>query len=413
MLQKMLWTTAWRNLWRNRRRTAIIITAIVVGMLGIVFYISFVNAWWRQTVENAVGILTSHVQVRHIAYSDNPQLKFNLPFDPSWRDKLKTIDRVTEAGPRIKAMVLFSNSEKSEMGQLIGTEPELEPGLSMIPRSIIEGQWLGPDDKNKIVIGKEMARRFKTKLGRRIILRGTDPDGQVVDAVFRVVGVFETGLKSFDQANAYVRLTDAQAIFGMEGKVTEWAVATVLPEDAEAVAALLPTKVDFAAGGKLAVFTWKELNPLVVKMMEYSVAMMWFFNMFFYLAMAFGVANTMLMSVLERTREIGMMLALGVRRSMILSIIIVEALLMSIFAAVIGAALAGGIVAYYGKHGINLTAWIDGLSYAGMRGIVHPYLSAIDVVLSIGVTAVVAVLVALYPAWKASRLNPTDAMRQG
>ncbi|MDP8222970.1 MAG: FtsX-like permease family protein [Candidatus Lernaella stagnicola] len=408
LLSKMLWLTAWRNLWRNKRRTLILLAAIVVGLLGVIFYIALVNAWWGQSVENAVAILTGHVQVQAPGYHENPQLKRNIAIDPALRPKIMNIDHVAGAAARIKTMILVSNSEKSEMAQLIATEPGHEPQVSMIPNSIVEGRWLTSKDERKIVIGRTMAERFKTKLNRRMIVRATAPSGEVVDQVFRIVGIYDTGLKSFDKSAVYVRLNDAQTMFGMENRATEWVVATQLPDHAVEVAALVGGLVP---PKETVVTTWMDLNPLVVKTMELSQFFMWFFNMFFYLAMAFGVANTMLMSVLERTKEIGMMLALGVKRSMILTVILLEALLLACVAGIVGGALGGGLVGWASERGLDLSAWVDGMSYAGMRGVLHPYVRVTDMILAIAVTAVVAVLMAIYPAWKASRMNPTTALR--
>ena len=408
LLSKMLWLTAWRNLWRNKRRTAIILTAIVVGLLGVIFYIALVNAWWGQSVENAVAILTGHVQVQAPDYFENPQLKRNIAIDPKLRPQVEKIAHVVGAAARIKTMILVSNTEKSEMAQLVATEPTHEPKVSMIPDSLKEGRWLEESDKGKVVIGAEMARRFKTKLGRRMIVRATSPSGEVVDEVFRIVGIYDTGLHSFDRSTVYVALADAQRLFGMEGRATEWVIATEMPDHADAVAARVKALVD---KDRMVVTTWMEQNPLVVKIIDMSKAFMWFFNMFFYLAMAFGIANTMLMSVLERTKEIGMMLALGVQRSVILSIIMLEALLLSALAGTIGGLLGGGLVAWSAKTGLDLSAWAEGMSYAGMRGVIHPYVRPADMVAAIAVTVVVALLMAIYPAWKASRLEPTTALR--
>lgn len=408
LLSKMLWMTAWRNLWRNKRRTLIILTAIIVGLLGVISYIGLVNAWWGQSVENAVAILTGHVQIQAPGYHENPQLKRNLVIDPALRGKLMAIENVVGVVPRIKTPILVSNAEKSEMANVVATVADDEPQVSMIPRSVVEGRWLETGDQNRVVIGATMARRFKTKLGRRLIIRATDPHGEMVDAVFRVVGIYNTGLQAFDRSTVYIRLADAQRLFDMPDRATEWVIATRLPEHADLVKALA---ADYVDPNKAVVTTWKDLNPMIVQLIEMSASLMWVFNLFFYMAMAFGIANTMLMSVLERTREIGMMLALGVKRSLILAVIMVEALLLALFASAIGAGLGGAIIAHYDRVGIDLTRWIDAMEFLGMRGVMNPYIRTSDMIIAVAATLVVALLMAIYPAWKASRLNPTDALR--
>ncbi|NLH49591.1 MAG: ABC transporter permease [Myxococcales bacterium] len=405
----MLWRTAWRNLWRNKRRTLILVAAIVVGLLGVLFYISFVNAWWTQTVDNAVSITTGYVQIQAPGYYQNPQVKTNLPQDDRLERELWRLPGVAAVAARLKSYVLVANAEKSEMAMLIGTEPDGEKDVSMIPRSVREGQWLRAGESGKIVIGAELARRFKTKLGRRLVVRGTAPSGEVVDAVFRVAGIFDTGLADFDRATCYVTLADAQRYFNLEGRVTEYVLAAVDPDGSVKVKTAAQA-VTPAAG--YVVTTWMDQQPLVVALIEMSRSLMWIFNLFFFTAMAFGVANTMLMSVFERTREIGMMLALGVRRRTVVGVIVLEAL----FLALLGCGLGNGIgllvVGYYEQHGIDLTSFVEGMSYMGMRGVLNPSLTASDLFIASLATLSVAVLVALYPAWKASRLRPTQALRQ-
>jgi len=446
----MLWITAWRNLWRNKRRTIIITAAIVVGLLGIMIFMAYVNTWMQQTVENAAGIKIGHVQIQAPAYHDNPQLKYSIPHDPALRTKLLAAPKVKGAGARIKAQVFARNPRKAEVTTLYGTDPAHEADLSMTPASVLQewirlprqileevqaqnpdwdkrpamhqqalarklhpelaepSRWLREDDDKGIVIGSDMAKRFNAGVGSRITLRGSRPDGEVTGASFAVVGVFNTGLQEFDRTTVYVTLTAAQELFQMQGRVTEWVVNAEFPEDSwEVKAGVEP----LATADEMVVTTWQEQEPLIVKMMAYTNKFMWIFYGFFYVAMAFGIANTMLMSVMERKREIGMMLALGVRRRTILGVILAEAAFLALFAGIIGAALSYAIIRYFEINGLDLTAYIEGMSYFDMRGVMYPFLTVRDFLSVLGVTVGVAMAMAFYPAYKASRLVPTVAIR--
>lgn len=446
----MLWITAWRNLWRNKRRTIIISTAIVVGLLGILLFMAYVNTWLRQMVENAAAIKIGHVQLQAPAYHENPQLKLNIPYDPTLREKLLAAPKVKGAGARIKAQIFARNPRKAEVTTLYGTIPADEADLSMTPASIVPewvrlprklleqveaeypdwekmtamrqqeiakerhpelaepSRWLRDNDDKAIVIGSDMAKRFNAGIGSRITLRGSRLDGEVTGASFAVVGVFHTGLQEFDRTAVYVTLAAAQELFQMEGRVTEWVVNAEFPEDSWAVK---ESVAPLATPGEMTVTTWQEQEQLIVKMMAFTSRFVWIFYGFFYVAMAFGIANTMLMSVMERKREIGMMLALGVRRRTILGVILAEAACLAVFAGSISLVLGWVIVRHFEVNGLDLTAYIEGMSYFDMRGVMYPFLTTNDYLSVLVVTVGVAMAMALYPAYKASRLAPTVAIR--
>ncbi|HPQ71717.1 MAG TPA: FtsX-like permease family protein [bacterium] len=404
----MLWITAWRNLWRNKRRTIILIAAITVGLFGVLANIAFINAWLADTVKTSVSTTVGHIQVQAQGYYDNPQVKKNLPQNDELLQKLAHIQGATGATMRMRGQVLLSNAEKAEMGQLIGVMPDREPGVSLVPGALIDGRWLEPGDRNKIVVGEEFLNRFKTKLNRRVIVRGNDATGEVSDALFKIVGVYRTTMKQFDRANAYVSLADAQSFFATPGRVTEYVLNGQAPLPS---LALEPAVIALMPDDTHVVTTWQDQLPLVVEMMKFTEGFLWYFLAFFYVAMAFGIANSLLMVVHERTKEIGMMLALGVPRRTILQVILIEALLLAVVGAVVGNALSYGIVAYFEHAGLDLTKWAEGMNEFNMSGIIFPYLKLKDIITATLATAFTSVVMALYPAWKASRLQPVQALR--
>jgi len=346
--------------------------------------------------------------VQALGYYDNPQVKKNLPQNDELLHKLERLPNATGATMRLRGQVLLSNAEKAEMGQLIGVLPDREPGVSLVPGALVDGRWLEPGDRNQIVVGEEFLKRFKTRLDRRVIVRGNDANGEVSDALFKIVGVYRTTMKQFDRANAYVSLADAQAFFATPGRVTEYVLNGQAPLPA---LALEPAVVKLMPDDTHVVTTWQDQLPLIVEMMRFTEGFLWYFLAFFYVAMAFGIANSLLMVVHERTKEIGMMLALGVGRRTILQVILIEALLLAAVGAVVGNARSYGIVAYFEHAGLDLTAWAEGMNEFNMSGIIYPYLKLKDIVTATLATAFTAVAMALYPAWKASRLQPVRALR--
>jgi len=402
-------TTAWRNLWRNKRRTTIIIAAIVIGIFGVQASMAFMNGWIAQSVENIVGGELGSVQIQAPDYFANPTVKKSLPYDPAWRTKLLAIPHVGGACPRLKAQVLASNADRSEIAEAIGTDPTAEPSVSFIPSSVVDGRWLRPDDDSAVVIGVETARRFKTRVGHRLVIRGNRPDGEMVEIALRIVGVFRTGLQSLDRGVLFLPLSAMQRMLNMDGRVTEWVLNAAVP-GREAEIKRAAAAMTEAAGS--VVTTWKEQQPVLVRMADLVYTFMYLFNGFFFVAMAFGVANTMLMSVMERTKEFGVMLALGVRRRTIVGIVVLEAFWLALFASLVGNCVSELIVVHYYRSGLDLSRWLAGMNWLGLRGILHPYLRPEDVIAATGATVLMALLMALYPARRASRLAPGEVLRQ-
>ncbi|MHA1569372.1 MAG: ABC transporter permease [Alphaproteobacteria bacterium] len=405
---RMLIITAWRNLWRNKRRTLILIAAITVGLWAVLLSMAFFTAWLADTVKNSVSTTVGHVQVQAPGYYENPQVKRNLPYDPALVEKLALVPGSFGACARIQGQVLLSNAEKAEMGLAVGTDPSREKTVSVIPDSLVEGRWLEAGENGKIVVGQAFLEKFKTKIGRRVILRGNDANGEIADMLFHIVGAYRSTMKPFDERTVYITLSDAQRFFALDGKVTEYVAVAQAPRLAEELK-LHVQQATPAEGHK--VTSWQEQLPLVVKIKKMTDSIVWYFYSFFYIAMAFGIANAMLMVVHERTREIGMMLALGVRRITILGVVMFEALLLALTAAVVGNGLGYLIVLYFTHYGLNLSAWAEGMNQWGMSAVMYPYLTVNDIITATVATVITAFIMTLYPAWKASRLRPVKALR--
>jgi ABC-type lipoprotein release transport system permease subunit len=278
----------------------------------------------------------------------------------------------------------------------------------LVPGSLTSGRWLQPDDVGKIVVGEEFLRRFQTRLGRHVIVRGTTLHGDVADAAFVIVGAYTTGLAQFDRRTAYITLGDAQRLFDMTGRVTEYVLAGPSPHQSDVLKAAVSA---VAAAPERVITTWQEQLPLILKMMELAGGFMWYFYAFFFIAMAFGIANSFLMAVHERRREIGMMLALGVRRRTVVGILFFEALALAIVGSLLGNAMSLALTSYFGTFGLNLTRWAEGMNEFGMSGIVYPYLRLDNLARATLATTITSVLVVLYPARKASRVRPVEALR--
>ncbi len=401
--------TAWRNLWRNKRRTLIMISAITVGLFGVVGFIGLMNAYKENMRDNAVNTLTGHVKITALGYHDNPVPTLNFPLPPGAVQAINNAPEVVGAASRVVGMVMASNSERSDQVTLLGIEPGREAKVSILPKSIIEGRWLKGGDKRKIVVGKSLLERFKTKLGRRIVLMAYDAEGELSSQVFRIVGVFKTPTDAFDKTHIYVPLEQAQEFFVIPGRVTELVIMGESAERAQELVAEI--KAHWKGDPNLEIKDWLEMLPMLAQLFKFWDAGLAIFYSIYFIAMAFGIANTFLMVVHERTREFGVMLALGVSRKMIMIMMIAESMLLAVFAGAVGAGLGIAMSFYFGKFGLDLSFAAAGQEYFGASSVMYPYLTAKDVAASLLATIVTAICVSIYPAWKAGRVQPVEAIR--
>lgn len=404
---KTLIKLAWRNIWRNTRRTIILICAMSVGLFGILATRGLVNGWLDQMVQNAVNSYTGHIAVFANGYFENQVVEKNFAVDKTVAAAVDSIPQLENWTERIKVSGLISNAEHSTMIGIVGVDPIKEAKISIVASSIVEGRWLTPDDKYGIVLGARTVERFRTKLGHKVVLMSQQLGDEIGSGAYRIVGIFKTEQQGFDESVAYINLPDAQTLVNLAGKVTDITVLLKRGADVNLAAAALRSKL----GTKdLEVLTWKQQQPMVVKMVDLSRQMMVLFYAIFFIAMAFGIVNTLLMAVNERFREIGIMLAIGTRRWQIIAMIGLESFFIAIVSVIVGGAIGTLTVKYFQHNGMNLAAFAEGLDYFGLGHVLYPSLNAMDVFVMSLWTFIIAVLFSLYPAIRACRFRPVDAI---
>ena len=267
-------------------------------------------------------------------------------------------------------------------------------------------EWEGAS--NPALIGRRLADRLERMVGKKIVLMAQQPgNNEVGSGAFRIVGIYDTGNGGFDQEYVYIRAQDAQEMMNLGSMVTE---AVIMLHDIGESDAVTKTLANQFQDIPVDVLSWKERMPLMEKTIEMSRQMMIPYYVIFYLAMAFGIVNTLLMTIGERTHEIGVMMAIGLRRRAMVSLIVLESSLIACIAMSAGTIAGWGIVAWFGKRGIDLSGLAEGLAYMGVNRVIYPGLSVANVVCASLGGLTVAIIFALYPAWRASRLAPADVI---
>ena len=396
---------AWRNLWRNHRRTSIMLMAIVLGAWAMIFMTALMRGMVTEVVKDGISALPGHVQVHHPGYRDDPSIANLIPVTDT---ELKA--RFADAGipqwaTRVRVPAVITSEYDSRGLTLLGIDPEMERGMTFVDYDAVEGRFLESVDDRGIVIGKKLAKTLNTELGKRVVLMSQDPDNDIADRGFRIVGLFEANVTTFEEAYVFAGKRTVQQMLRIGDQVSELVVLGDDYRDVEAVFRQTAELVD----GSLSVERWYDLDAYLGSMLGVMDGFVFVWIVVIFLALSFGLVNTLVMAVFERVREIGLMLALGMRPINILGQIVIESLMLLAMGLVIGTALSWASVQPI-KDGIDISIVGEGLDMWGMSSVLYPELLLSDVILANVVVLVLGFLASLSPAWRASRYQPIEAI---
>ena len=405
----LLWKIAARGIGRTPQRTALTLAASGFGLGAFVFLTGFVDGYLVQLVENSTGYVTGDLQVQHP--------RFRTEMDPAnafsdaapLLQKMRKLPQVAAAAPRVQAMALINSPVQSQNFVLVGIDPDAEREVTFMHRAVRSGVPLRIGADRDIVLGDRLAEKLGVRLGEKVVLMAQASDGSVGSGAFRIAGLFDTGSDAFDAGLGYVTIRAAQEMLGMQGRVSTIAIRLkerdALGATRTAVQALLPD-------GRAVAVSWRELLPELDQMIAYVRVIVRLITGIVLAVVAIGVMNTLLMAVMERTREFGIMMALGTRPRGIVLLVLCESAVLACAGIVAGLALGAPLVVYFGARGIDLSRYARGLqSIPGLTGVVYTVFVPASLVAPVLLLLVFSLLAALYPAWRAARLQPAAAIR--
>lgn len=404
---------SWRNIWRNPKRTGIILTAVIIGAWTMLTFGGLSRGMMASTLDNALNTLTGHIQIQTPEYRDDPVIENRIE-NP---DVLKAIlDKILLPGAkwafRTQLSGVASNARNSEGITIVGIDPDREADLSFYGDDVFQGRLLTKDDDHGIFIGQALMDKFETKLGRKLLLMTQGPDRETASRAFKIRGTFRAEMQGTEKRYVFITLAATRKLLGIDA-VTSACIK--LPEDKNLhginLAALTQTTQVLSKNlpGGLTALSWGQLLPLLkgyLSMFD-SFMLLWYFVVF--MAMAFGLVNTMLMAVLERTREFGLLKALGMKPIWIIRSVLLECLILLILGLFAGNLLGFATVQSL-SGGIDMSFMAQGSEFFGMGHIIVPYLMVKDVLAVNAVIMILGLLVCLYPAVKAGRITPVEAM---
>jgi len=402
-----LWKLAIRDLGRNKRRSALTLVAVALGLGLLVVTSGLIEGSVWGSIENNIRVQSGHVQVREESYDeDKVSLKWeDLLDDPqALVAQAQALPDVRAATPVVWASGILASGEESVGVRVFGIDPLAEMSTPF-QEGLVAGQFLAPDDRSGVLISRRLAESLGVSAGDDVSLLVNTSDEQPDEAVFTIRGLYDTGIPSHDQITIFLPLAKAQAFTRAGERASAIVILLHDQENADAVASAL------RAPG-LEVLTWRDLNQMIMQAVEMSMGIMNLMYLVVLAVVAVVIANTLLMSVFERTREMGILAALGMKGRQILTMFVMEAGILGVLGIILGLLLGSLGVYYLATEGWHLgeMATMASAEIAYGETIYGRFAPAEMVQLSVA-SLVITLLAALYPAWFAARLEPIDALR--
>ena len=405
---------AWRNVWRNWRRTVIAVIAIALGLTLILIFDGLLGGMDEALHGKQVRLQGGHVQVHAPGYREKMNRSPLLPLDnpDALVQAAQAQPEAVAVAQRIKTSGMVSSREGTVPVAIIGIQPEQEtPAVSMVAEKVVDGRYLQGDDDDVVLIGAALAERLDVGVGDRVTLVGRATHQQMRRRTMTVAGIYDLDIKVIEEAQLYLSLQEAQTLYDLREHATEIGIYLQgVGQEAEVVERLQPVMPGYE------VDAWDTLDPTIKELMAIEDQVMGAFGLIILSIAGIGILNLMLMAVFERTREIGILGSMGLKRWETMVLFLLEGVLIGLLGAVIGCVLGGVIGAYLGRVGIDMMSLYgadlsDISAFMGLLGDRLYFRIGVDVFLQRALTvAIIAALASLYPAWQASKQEPAEAL---
>ncbi len=412
----LLMRLTWRNLWRHPKRTLITLSSIGIGFVLAVFFIGINDGSHNSMIRNAIKLGEGYITVQPAGYLQAPANDKYLAEGGRLREQLKALELPGQVDARIALRVLVSSPYNSVGAGLEGMAAT-DQRAQMLKPFLVEGDWLAADDERGVIIGEGMARKLKVKVGGKIVVMAGKRGGDSEAQLGRVRAIFDSSMDELDNYLVISNLALARHFLVAEGAdparepLTRLAVSLNDPDSLQA----WTSRIDSELGSEsIAVLDWQQMMPQLVQFVVLDSAGAYVFLGVILVLIVFGIVNTVLMSVLERTREFGLLRALGLSRLHLLLMVFMEATLLSVLAVGIGWTLGGLVHLWFSHHGLDLTSMLgDSTAVAGtfMDPVVRTELSLARVLQLTLIVFLTTLTTGIYPAIKAARVTPVAALR--
>jgi len=400
---------AWRNIWRSKLRSAVVILAIASGLIGGLFSSAWMNGMAIQRVKNTFELETAHIQFHNPEFIDNSDVKKTIISTNEKLEELSKMEGVKAVTSRLKTSAMAATANKNMGVTIVGVNPKTEKEVFGLYKKIdsVSGDFLVTKKKNSIIISKALAKELKVRLKSKIVLTFQDYNGEITGAAFKVTGMFKTDNSTWDKMHVFVNDKDLRRVLELP-KDQSHEIDILLYDYSQASILSEQLKIKYP---NILIENWSEIQPYISFLTDYMDIMMGVFMLIILGALGFGIVNTMLMVILERTKELGMLMAIGMNRKRVFMMIMFETIFLALIGALVGEVLSMFLIKYFGKTGIDLSSMAEGLESVGYSAITYPSLEPVRYVQITIMVLITGILASVYPAVKALKLNPAEALR--
>ncbi len=397
---------AFRNVFRQKRRTLLTVLTMFIGFT----LASLSIAWSDGTYSNIIDMFTrnqlGHIQIHKQGYLDRPALYKTIDQYETVGKLIEDVPGVESWAPRLYSAGLVSVGEKSAGARIIGIDPQREQIVTRFDKKVVEGRMFSDEPAHEALVGEGLAKTLKAKLGDSVVIVSQGADGSIANDLYTVVGLVSSGDKITDQSALYLHLADAQELLVLEGRIHE---ISIVGEDLDIIPSLAADIETVVANPELAVAPWQEFAKQFYRAMKADQQGGWIMLAIIIIVVAVGVLNTVLMTVLERTREYGVLRAVGTGPGQIFGLVLIEVFIMAIISIILAIGLSYTVNYALSIHGVATptTFTYGGIEFRKMYTEINArsfYIPALCIVFS-------AMFVALFPAAKAAHVAPAKAMR--
>lgn len=381
-----------------------VIIAIALGLWAGVFASAFVQGLMKQKIETIISMEMSDFQFHEPGFRDEFLAKLYMQNGEEIREVVSTEEAVLGSTGRLISMGMIGSAKQNGAIKILGINPNDEHSVTSLGDRVIDGAYFDGIKRNPVLISQRTAEKFKVKLRSKIVLTIQDVDGEIIAGAFRVVGIYKSENGVFDDMHLYVRQSDLRKMMKIDEGLHEIAVLLNDHGLADPMAIKYQEKYE-----KLEVQSWLDLATGMRMMVGMIDTYLYYIVGIILVALLFSILNTMLMAVLERVREIGMLMAVGMTKGKVFMMIMLETVMLSMIGGPLGLLISWAFVTYFGATGIDLGGAYDDY---GFSSIVYPYLDSSSYIEVTYMVVIMAVVAAIYPAIKALKLNPVEAIRK-
>lgn len=403
-----LFQIGWRNLWRQKRRSLVVIMSIGIGISAMVMVTGFTNGMTTQMVDNTINTLLGHLTMERKEFRNSIKLEYSFEPGPDLYAALNRERSLIAYAPRVVIKGMIRSSEASRGVLIKGIDPAREKRVSKLYDYMVKdgGRYLSGPSADEILISRSLADKLDVQLDDRVVLMFQDRNNEIVGAGLRVAGFFESPMGNFDKGVVFVGIARLQELAGLGNALSQITMITADKDGVDAV----KSRLSPAVRPPLEVLTWKEMAPNLVSAIQLQETMMFIIFLIVFITVLFSIANTLIMSIIERFHELGVMKSIGTRPSHVFLMVMFEAINLGILGLAAGLLISIPVVLILGHTGIDFSFAMTSMRKWGIGNSIYPVITPWNIASAATIVFITTVAAALYPALKAARIKPLDAL---